>query len=285
MKHARVSFLFIIIFVLDKSGNAVSSERVGFETASLEHMIETVQHHIPFPEDRTDVVSGYLPFLDTKDPQFRRKALERIVRATKEFQTHSCQANCFKKGKQHCRYRYPLKRFLYTFFCVNTGQIHLRRLSQWVNNFNVYLTLVTASNTDIQPLLKCKSSISIIYYITMYITKANQIDNWFALAEATKRNCVRTAPAPNPEFTDQQLKVRQFLLGIFRQAAKSTQISANIVATALLKLPLSYRSGEFSSLFIHDLVTEMSLVSDSWIADLRHHRDPGRSMQQQGRLL
>jgi hypothetical protein len=241
---------------------------------TLEEMIKVVLNRHKeaadaVPDDPPGILSGYLPFLDPDAPNFRIRALKRILRAITEYHTHRCHPNCFKKGKTVCRYRYPLKRFLYTFFCIRTGEIYPRRLSKWVNKFNMYLTLIAASNTDIQPLLKCKSAISIVFYITMYITKANQVDNWYAIAETAKKAIARTPAKPNDEYTEDQLQVRRFLLGIYRQAAKSCQISANIVATALLKLPLSYRSGEYCPLLLHTQVKEILNVSDEEI-ELAH---------------
>ncbi len=68
-----------------------------------------------------------------------------------------------------------------TTFNMDTNTIDMKRNLAWVNSFNPYLTLLAASNTDIQPLLRCRSAINVIHYITMYMTKGNKVENYYAL--------------------------------------------------------------------------------------------------------
>ena len=94
----------------------------------------------------------------------------------------------------------------------------------------------------------------------MYITKGNQVDNYYALATAAKKSlAIRTMPTPaNADiYTPDQLQARALLIRLFDLIGKATQISANIVSTLLLGLPMNYTPESFTNVYISKLVSKI----------------------------
>lgn len=171
---------------------------------------------------------------------------EHLPAAIAEFQTHVHMATCFKNNKDKCRMRKPSPLFSEPLFNSETGEIHQRRVDGMINAFNTYLTLIANSNTDVQFLLKTKSCLSVMYYITNYITKdTDGVANHFAILHAAKQSVI-TRPITTliPGLDETQLHVRALLLRIHGMLNTANQISSNVVATLLLDLPMSYKFDE-----------------------------------------
>jgi hypothetical protein len=173
-------------------------------------------------------------------------------RAIAEYQTHTHMATCFKNARTggRCRMRMPCPLHAATSFDSETGEITQKRSHGMINSFNPILTSLVNSNTDVTYLFRCRSALSVIHYITMYITKSDdQVDNMYALTVASKKSL-----AENPmlstvtDLTPTQMAVRALLLRIYNRAFQSSQIGANIVATLLLDLPMSYKSDQYAIL-------------------------------------
>ncbi len=125
-----------------------------------------------------------------------------------------------------------------------------------VNNFNIFLMLLVNSNTDLQFLASGNSGLSIIHYITNYITKNSfGMDSLFILQRAalasTLENPLHTAPN---SFNENQAHIRDFFIRFFNSLQKCSQISSNEIATKLLQLPMCYSSHKFSSLNLYTIL-------------------------------
>jgi hypothetical protein len=169
-----------------------------------------------------------------------------LHQAIKEFQTHTHMATCFKNDKEKCRMRKPSPLFEEPLFDHETGEIHQRRLDGMINSFNTYLTLIANSNTDIQFLLKTKSCLSVMYYITNYITKdTDGINNYYAIMHAAKKSVIeRPITTEIPGLSSIQLHVRALLIRIHGMLNSANQVCSNVVATILMDLPMSYKLNE-----------------------------------------
>jgi hypothetical protein len=163
--------------------------------------------------------------------------------AIKEFQTHVHMATCFKNNKTTCRMRKPSPLFDEALFDSKTGEINQRRVDGMINSFNAYLTLITNSNTDIQFLLKTKSCLSVMYYITNYITKdTDGVSNYFAVCHAAKQSVIdRPITTAIEGLSSVQLHVRALLIRIHGMLNSANQVCSNVVATLLLDLPMCYK--------------------------------------------
>jgi hypothetical protein len=182
--------------------------------------------------------------------------LAHLHKAIKEFQTHTHMATCFKNRSERCRMRKPSPLYDEPIFDPATGEIHQRRLHGMINAFNTYLTLIANSNTDIQFLLKTKSCLSVMYYITNYITKnTDGVNNYYAIMHAAKASVINNPITTIiPGLSSLQLHVRALLIRIHSMLNSANQICSNIVATMLLGLPMSYKFDEYVIYFyIHKL--------------------------------
>jgi hypothetical protein len=176
-----------------------------------------------------------------KLPQFLNDAIV-------EYQTHKHMPSCYKnpRTKGMCRYRKPEALVQDTTFVPDTGEIFLKRHSPMINSFNPYLTCIANSNTDVSFLFRCKSSMSVIHYITNYITKSDDhVDNYYSLMSAAKQSLVETPMQSSiTDLTQEQMSARSLLLRVYQKINSAVQIPSNIVATLLLNLPMCYKSDQ-----------------------------------------
>jgi hypothetical protein len=189
------------------------------------------------------------PLLNLNSFQTPSQLASFLTKAIPEYQTHKHAASCFKnpRTKGKCRYRKPSPLNEQTHFNATTGEILLARHHPMINSFNPYLTCVVNSNTDISFLFNCRSSMAIIHYITMYITKSDdQVDNYYALMTAAKQSLIeKPLVSTVTTLTPPQSDARALLLRVYQKINQATQIPANIVTTLLLNLPMSYKSHEY----------------------------------------
>ncbi len=172
-----------------------------------------------------------------------------FVEAAAEYQTHVHTSSCYKNSRTagKCRMRMPAPLHETTSFDLDSGEITQKRSHGMINAFNPLLTGLANCNTDVTYLFRCKSALSVIHYITMYITKSDdQVDNFYALITASKQS-LAGAPMQSTvtDLTPDQMSVRSLLLRVYHKAYCSTQIGGNIVATLLLDLPMSYKSDKY----------------------------------------
>jgi peroxiredoxin len=189
----------------------------------------------------------YDPLLDPKDLEFLHKACHRIYDAVNTYQHHRHTLSCYKKGDKKCRYRKPEATFDATTWDEDIGKIFLEKHDGMVNNFNIWLTLLVNSNTDIQFLFNGNNSLEIIYYITNYITKNSvSIDNMYILQKAalekTLKTPLNTSFAPKT-FNKEQTHIRDFFIRFFnnlKQVFLFILIQTRLVKSVPLRLPLNY---------------------------------------------
>jgi hypothetical protein len=174
---------------------------------------------------------------------------EFFTQAAAEYQTHVHTSSCYKNARTagKCRMRMPAPLHEATSFDLNSGEITQKRAHGMINAFNPLLTGLANCNTDVTYLFRCKSALSVIHYITMYITKSDdQVDNFYALVTASKQSLTVTPmQSAVTDLSPDQMSVRSLLLRVYHKAYNSTQIGGNIVATLLLDLPMSYKSDEY----------------------------------------
>ena len=178
--------------------------------------------------------------------------------AIKIFQTHFHTFSCFKNPKTRgkCRMRMPCEMCKGTFFDPVSGEICLKRLDKWINSYNKHLTAIANANTDIKFLFRTQGALNVIYYITMYITKSDdQIDNYYVLMKAAKQSLIdQPMNSKVTDLSEPQMKARSLLLRTYRKIQSGVQISANIVATLLLDLPMAYKSDLYVSINFFSLM-------------------------------
>jgi hypothetical protein len=193
----------------------------------------------------------YEPLLSPEQIQSSEQLSKFLRRAIAEYQTHKHVASCFKnpKTKGKCRYRKPNKLYDKTTFDAESGEINLKRNHPMINSFNPYLTSIANANTDISFLFRCKSAMAIIHYITIYITKNDDmVDNYYALMAAAKKSLTDyPMQSQISGLSEDQMAARALLLRIYHKINSCTQIPSNIVSTLLLNLPMSYKADEYKS--------------------------------------
>jgi hypothetical protein len=212
------------------------------KTDLSEYPIDDSGSHLP---DR----ASRLPLLSPSE--FTQNAVlnPRLQSAIQEYQTHSHTSSCYKndKNKTRCRHKMPNKCHDVTHFDPATGEIIQRRAHPLINKFNPYLTSIANSNTDVSFLFRTQSSLAVMHYITMYITKSDdQVDNYYVLMAAAKQSLLDNPMKSSvTDLSPNQLSLRAFLLRMFNQVYKATQRPSNIVSTLLLDLPMCYKSAKY----------------------------------------
>lgn len=216
----------------------------------LDRIVKTDQSEYPLQEDNPSLSgrASMQPLLSPLEMTCPSTLSARMHGAVSEYQTHHHTSSCFKNAKNNtiCRHRMPCKCHESTQFDASTGEIVQRRSDPLVNKFNPFLTSIANSNTDVSYLFRTQSSLAVMYYITMYITKSDdQVHNYFALIGATKQALLdKPMVSSITDLRPEQMELRAFLLRMFNQIYKATQRPSNIVSTLLLDLPMSYKSGK-----------------------------------------
>jgi hypothetical protein len=89
---------------------------------------------------------------------------------------HTCRSSCFKYnasrgGSLECHYGF--EKNVGKAFVDTDGNINLKRLEAFVNEFNCFFSAGIRCNHDISFIARCiSSSLACIYYVTNYITKS-----------------------------------------------------------------------------------------------------------------
>jgi hypothetical protein len=224
-----------------------------FKTALFKYLDLIIKTDLSeYPVDESDTVlpdrASRLPLLSPNDLSQAAVFHPRLQSAIQEYQTHSHTSSCFKndKNKTRCRHKMPNKCHDVTHFVPATGEVIQRRAHPMINKFNPYLTSITNSNTDVSFLFRTHSSLAVMHYITMYITKSDdQVDNYYVLMAAAKQSLLDNPTTSTvTDLCPNQLSFRAFLLRMFNQVYKATQRPSNIVSSLLLDLPMCYKSAK-----------------------------------------
>ena len=92
----------------------------------------------------------FQPFPDPDEPDFERVMQKDVYHIVRVRQIHSRRHNptCFKCESRRCRFRFPRKIILQTYFDEATGVIHVRRNHRYLNNCNKWITVIMKGNND-----------------------------------------------------------------------------------------------------------------------------------------
>jgi hypothetical protein len=180
----------------------------------------------------------------------QRACRYRIRKGIKEYQYHCCTATCQKGNFGGCRLRMPKSTRDKSVYDFKSGLLLLKQVDDYVNNFNLWLTLIVNSNTDIQFVLNTNSTASIVFYITNYVTKSMEVvDNFYVLSKAAYEDLLKKPMHTMATgYTEDQHRVRSLLVRMNSLMRKSVQISANMVCTYLLGLPMMYKNLRYDTL-------------------------------------
>ena len=217
----------------------------------------------------------YDVFLNPSSSTFVNDLHHHINNAVHTYQLHRHSASCFKnKSCKGCRYRKPDLESPISFFDTTTGVLHMHKNNGMVNNFNLFLTLLTKSNTDVQFISSGLSAISILHYICSYIVKQSlSIDSYYTIIKAAlKTREASPLQTSGPEFTPAQNSARDFYLRFYMALKTCTQVSANEVATKLLQLPMCYSSHKFKLLYGYNYFDAYNIIANIDINKLGEDR-------------
>ena len=89
------------------------------------------------------------------------------------FQKHMHNFSCYKYSNRACRFRKPEIITSENEFIPETGEFKMAKTDGMLNNFNVYLSMLINSNTDIQFIQSGARAHAIIHYICNYIVKSS----------------------------------------------------------------------------------------------------------------
>ncbi len=166
----------------DEIRNRVLDKDYAFQHRLINFINDSISNEIPpLPSQTTVMPSDNVhPCAvrgcnDLSNKNARQKDIHNVV---KNCQTHKHSATCFKywKGPPHpktCRFdlgEHCVQKE--TSFNQESGELLMRHLDGFVNNFNTTMIELIRCNMDIQFLGSGPSTKAVIYYITDYITKA-----------------------------------------------------------------------------------------------------------------
>ncbi len=152
---------------------------------------------------------------------------------------HSCRPSCFKYnasrgGSLDCRHGFEknVGKALQKFSMIDTdGNINLKRLEAFVNEFNWVFSAGIRCNHDISFIARCiSSSLACVYYVTNYITKSglsSYNSMLFSLMAFQKLQKYEKEP------TDSLQKTKKLLFGCYNAAANNTEYSGALVCNML----------------------------------------------------
>ena len=195
----------------------------------------------------------------TKEEEFFQTLYKDYKLALSTYQLHKCGFSCFKNNLNlKCRYRMPEITSETTKWSKETGSFLIRKENGYINNFNLFLNSIVKSNTDVQIISTGNEGLAIIQYICNYITKNSVgVDTLIILQKVALKKTLKD-PLPNlskgvKNMNSTQLKCRDFFIRLLHQINKCSQVAANEISTKLLKLPMSYCSHKFTTLFIYSI--------------------------------
>ena len=173
-----------------------------------------------------------------------------LERLATSFQTHRCNACCFKTGTKHCRFHYPKPIIVATGF--KDGVLYGKRLESRCNNHNETILSVLRSNHDVKLLTTGVDSKATIFYITDYVTKSelSHIQSVTLLKVAIDKLDENKYDRPTPQvdgFNEAENKARQRLFTILQVMDTDVERSGQWCTLVLLGMPLEYKSHTFRS--------------------------------------
>ena len=149
--------------------------------------------------------SNYDTMLDPDDTDFLHKICHRAYDAINSYQLHVHTPSCMKNGGVTCRYRKPERTFDFDKWEEETANFFLSKNNGMVNNFNIWLSLVVNSNTDVQLLTSGNSGLAIIQYICNYITKNSiGVDNIYMLQKLSLQRTLTNPLICSAGFNEQK---------------------------------------------------------------------------------
>lgn len=175
---------------------------------------------------------------------------------------HKHGNSCYKNAKiKGCRYRKPEKLVQDAHWDGESGTVLLKKTDGFLNNFIPEIALLIQSNSDIQFLTSGMTSLSILHYVTNYITKNSIIINNLHILQKAALEAEFKAPLKrNDQLNSQQNHIRGFFIRFFNQLKKCVQVSFNEIATKLLDLPMSYSRSEFDSVNLYPFIEAIEVA-------------------------
>ena len=203
---------------------------------------------LDFPEEWKSGRPTYYNDSDL-DPelQVQAKNLD-LDRLTRSFQSHNCNACCFKTGTKYCRFHYPKAIILATGF--KDGILYGQRLDTNCNNHNKAMLSVLRSNQDIKWLSTGVDAKATIFYITDYVTKSelSHIQTVTLLKIALDKIDEDKYGKGTPQaagLNDAENIARQRLFTFLNTMDTDVERSGQWCTLVLLGLPLEYKSHAF----------------------------------------
>lgn len=133
---------------------------------------EAIDESSPEPGHR-----AFRPMLDPNNPAFDEAMKIDVFDIVRSRQFHNDEhvPGCFKYGSRKCRFRFPKNLVLpKTVFDDSTGVILQKRDREWLNNYNLWFSLIMRTNHDSQFLFSQTEALAKIYYTMKYITKTEE---------------------------------------------------------------------------------------------------------------
>ncbi len=165
-------------------------------------------------------------------------------------QIHKHANTCYKycKGDQlECRFELGEdKRRPETIIDSATGEIHLRRLDGWVNNFNETMLRSIRCNMDIKFIGSGASAKAVLYYITDYITKSKLKAN---VAYAAMELSVKKMGEFVPDEDDVTIRAKRLLQKCAYSMMSKQELSGQEVALYLSGYKDHYTSHTFCNVY------------------------------------
>ncbi|KAK0435104.1 uncharacterized protein EV420DRAFT_1623662 [Desarmillaria tabescens] len=165
-------------------------------------------------------------------------------------QLHKHLATCYKycKGTTlECRFELGGdKRRPETIVDTDTGEIHLRRLDGWVNNFNETMIHSIRCNMDIKFIGSGASAKAVLYYITDYITKSKLKAN---VAYAALELSIKKLGDFDPEEDSVTVRTKHLLQRCAYSMMSKQELSGQEVAMYLSGYQDHYTSHSFRNVY------------------------------------
>lgn len=217
-------------------------------------------------QDNVSQEQIFQPFLDPDDPDFDRIIQNDVYHIVHLRQIHSRRHNptCFKYGRQRCRFRFPRKIVLHTYFDEITGIIYIRRNHRYVNNFNKWLSILMRGNHDIQILFIKNQTLAIIHYMMKCITKPEAALHSKLTVAAALRKIMSTSPVAGSSADI----VKKMLLKVNNKLDSLREVGVPEAISHLLKFPDHYTDVTFVNIHITHLLRYMQkLAQQQYIED------------------
>jgi hypothetical protein len=122
-------------------------------------------------------IQTFQPMTPPNHPAFEDAVKMVVFDVVRSRQMHNEKhtPTCFKyRSKRKCRFRFARKLIPHTAFDETTGVIVQKRDHEWLNNYNLWFSLVMRTNHDSQYLFNQEDALARIYYVMKYVSKTEE---------------------------------------------------------------------------------------------------------------